>query len=273
MRSAKIASPLLTASIQYIINVVMTIPALIWLDKWGRRPLFLTGSFLMAACLFISGGLQAGYGHEELQPSSPITWVVDSNPAASKAIVACSYLFVATFATTWGPGSWTYPAEIFPNKVRAKAVALSTASTWIGNCTLAFAVPPLLYNINWRMYMLFGAFNVLAFAHVFVAAPETKNFALEEMDHVFHAAGNRPWAEDARGPSDLDELEKSIACGNIKVSAPGVDNDRKPIMVETVIEMTNVRRSSYDSESTVGGSASASASRLGVYDVSGLERR
>ena len=99
MQSAKIASPLLTASIQYIINVVMTIPALLWLDKWGRRPLFLIGSLLMAIFLFISGGLQAGFGHGEIMPNSPITWVVDGNPAVSKAIVACSYLFVATFAT------------------------------------------------------------------------------------------------------------------------------------------------------------------------------
>lgn len=71
------------------------------------------------------------------------TWIIaDSRPALC-GVVACSYLFVATFAATWGPTSWTYPAEIFPSRIRAKAVSLNTATNWLFNTALAFAVPPL----------------------------------------------------------------------------------------------------------------------------------
>lgn len=165
MEGANIGSPLLTASVQYIINVVLTLPAIIYLDQWGRRPSLLFGSFFMMIFLFISGALQAVYGEPntpETQNSmnSNITWIVLNNKPVSSAIVACSYLFVATFATTWGPSSWTYPAEIFPSKIRAKAVSLATASNWFWNCVLAFAVPPLLWNINWKMYMLFATLYV-----------------------------------------------------------------------------------------------------------------
>ena len=55
MEGAQIASPLLTASIQYIINVVMTLPAIIFLDKIGRRPALIGGAFMMMSWLFISG--------------------------------------------------------------------------------------------------------------------------------------------------------------------------------------------------------------------------
>lgn len=55
MEGAKIASPLMTASIQYIINVVLTLPAIFFLDRWGRRPLLVLGSFSMMMCLLISG--------------------------------------------------------------------------------------------------------------------------------------------------------------------------------------------------------------------------
>lgn len=55
MEGAQIASPLLTASIQYIINVVLTLPAILYLDKWGRRPSMIIGSFFMMTWLFISG--------------------------------------------------------------------------------------------------------------------------------------------------------------------------------------------------------------------------
>ncbi len=52
---------LLSSSIQYVINVIMTVPALIWLDKWGRRPTLLAGAALMMIWLFIDGGESSGF--------------------------------------------------------------------------------------------------------------------------------------------------------------------------------------------------------------------
>lgn len=95
---------LLSASIQYIINVVMTVPALLFMDKLPRRQVLMVGSFLMAVWLFTEAALMARYGHhvpQGLNGSSSVTWVVE-NDKASKAIIACSYLFVATYAPTWG---------------------------------------------------------------------------------------------------------------------------------------------------------------------------
>ncbi|KAK4225121.1 MFS sugar transporter-like protein [Podospora fimiseda] len=223
MEGAQIASPLATASIQYVINVALTLPAILFLDKWGRRPSLLLGSFGMLSWLFISGALQQYYG----QPNTPeirtpnnsdITWIVNDNRPVSSAIVACSYLFVATFATTWGPVSWTYPAEIFPSKIRAKAVSLSTSANWFWNMVLAFAVPPLLTNINYRMYFIFGAFNAAALIHVFFLAPETKGYALEEMDEVFDSG--RPAWKKYKKSNRLEDLERQIAAGNLKVAVP-----------------------------------------------------
>jgi hypothetical protein len=108
MEAAGIGDALLTASVQYIINVALTLPAIIYLDRFGRRPALLLGSFGMMTWLFISGALQGAYGHPQHSDNSEITWTLgDSNKGVSKAVVACSYLFVATFATTWGPVSWT----------------------------------------------------------------------------------------------------------------------------------------------------------------------
>lgn len=79
METANIGSPLLTASIQYIINVVFTLPAIIYIDRWGRRPTLLVGSFLMMVFLFINGALQAIYGQPQTIPKSNITWIVLGN--------------------------------------------------------------------------------------------------------------------------------------------------------------------------------------------------
>jgi MFS family permease len=216
MKGAGIGDALLTASIQYIINVLLTLPAILYIDRFGRRPALLVGSFFMMTWLFITGALQGAYGRPVTKPDTDITWTLgEDHPAISKAVVALSYLFVATFATTWGPVSWTYPSEIFPSKIRAKAVSIATASNWAWNTALAFAVPPLLWNINWKMYMIFGMFNALAFVHMFVAAPETKGRTLEEMDDVFDS-GVAPWRQKKQ-VSRVDQLQADIEAGQHKV--------------------------------------------------------
>jgi MFS family permease len=221
MQGAGIADELLTASIQYIINVVLTLPAILFLDRFGRRPALLLGSFGMMTWLFISGALQGAYGEPYHKDGEEITWILGKQHlSVSKAVVAMSYLFVATFATTWGPVSWTYPSEIFPSKIRAKAVSLATASNWAWNTALAFAVPPLLRNINWKMYMIFATFNGLALIHMFLMAPETKGRTLEEMDEVFDS-GVPAWRSKAPVESRLDRLRADIEAGHHKVDAPG----------------------------------------------------
>jgi MFS family permease len=92
------------ASIQYIINVIMTVPALLLVDRFPRRKVMMTGSLLMAVLLFTTGAIMATNGHPVpggLDGTPTVTWTLYSgNP--SRAIIACSYLFIATYASTWG---------------------------------------------------------------------------------------------------------------------------------------------------------------------------
>ncbi len=99
---------LVSSSIQYVINVVMTVPGLLLLDTVGRRPLLLVGALAMMTWLFANGGILKSYGHyagplgaDGKTPEA--SWAVTGPP--SKAIIACSYLFVASYAPTWGPVS------------------------------------------------------------------------------------------------------------------------------------------------------------------------
>ncbi|KAI1760652.1 general substrate transporter [Hypoxylon sp. FL1150] len=230
MDEARIGSPLTTASVQYVINVIFTLPAILYLDKIGRRPTLIFGSAIMMLLLLISGTLQAAYGQpNDGRGNYDVTWIVLDNKPASTAIVACSYLFVATFASTWGPTSWTYTAEIFPSRVRATGVSISTASNWLWNMALAFGVPPLLWIINWKTYMIFAAFNAAACAHMLLCAHETAGVTLEEMDDVFDS-GNPAWrprrrgARGARGARDngsrLDDLQGDIERSAVHVKPP-----------------------------------------------------
>lgn len=132
----------------------MTIPALLWVDRWGRRPTLLVGGTLMCLWMFATGGIMGQYGHYVpggIDGVKAVSWSVTGPPA--KGVIACTYLFVASFAPTWGPVSWIYPPELYPLRVRGKAVALATSSNWIFNFALGYFVPPSLENIQWKSYL------------------------------------------------------------------------------------------------------------------------
>ncbi|KAK9237162.1 general substrate transporter [Lipomyces kononenkoae] len=216
--SAGLTNTLLASSIQYVINMVMTIPSILWTDKWGRRPTLLLGALTIGLWLFLIGGLLARFGEPNPVPNQSYTWVIRDHPTATRCIQAFSYLTVASFAMSWGPVSWIYPPEIFPLRIRATAVSISTATNWACNFALGLAVPPLLRAIQWRMFFIFGAFNMAAFIHVWLAAPETKQRTLEEMDEVFEH-GEPLWRSftGARKTDRLDRLAKDIEMGTLKI--------------------------------------------------------
>ncbi|THH31071.1 hypothetical protein EUX98_g3119 [Antrodiella citrinella] len=176
---------LIADSVQYVLNVVFTVPAIIYIDKWGRRPLLLAGTLLMGFWLMLVGGLQGGFGEWGVVDGAPV-WVITGHDSVTKGVIVCSYLFVCSFAITMGPVSWTYPAEIFPMRVRAKAVSVATATNWLFNFALAWAVPPGLATIAYKTYFIFGTFNFAAFIHIFFCFPETAGRTLEEIEEVFN---------------------------------------------------------------------------------------
>jgi sugar porter (SP) family MFS transporter len=182
---------LFSSGMSFVVNVGMTIPALLFLDRWGRRPTLLTGSTLMCTMLAINAGLFAVYS----RPARPGEFVSTAESMAisgapAKAVIAATYLFVASFASTWGPVSWTYPPELFPLRVRGKAVAVATAANWIFNFALAYFVPPAFSNITWRVYVVFAVFCAAMTIHVFFMFPETANKTLEEVEGIFD--GSKP---------------------------------------------------------------------------------
>jgi MFS family permease len=140
----------------------------------------------MMIWMFANAGLIATYSrppkpHEF--PSDAESFAISGPPAT--AVIACTYLFVASFAPTWGPVSWIYPPELYPLRVRGKAVALSTSANWAFNFALAYFVPPAFANITWRVYVIFGVFCAAMFVHVFFLFPETAGKPLEQVDAIF----------------------------------------------------------------------------------------
>ncbi|KAH8812422.1 MFS transporter [Xylogone sp. PMI_703] len=194
MAGLKGNNALISSSINYVINVFMTIPALLFVDRWGRRTTLVCGAISLMIWWYITAGILATYGHHAppggLNHVSEESWLISGAP--SKAVIACSYLIVASFAPSWGPVSWIYPPELFPLRLRAKGVSVSTAACWIMNFALGYFTPPAFTNIAWKIYLVFGIFCTAMAVHSFLCFPETAGKPLEEIEEMF-ASGVPAW--------------------------------------------------------------------------------
>ncbi len=177
---------LVTSSINYVINVIMTIPALLFIDKVGRRKIFMSGSLLMMVWLFSTAAIFAVFGEavDNVEGNQEIRMMIN-HKQASRAVIACSYLYIASFAPTWGPAAWIYVSEIFPTRQRAKATGLSTCANWAFNFALALFVPTSFKNITWKTFIIFGVFCFIMTIHVFLLFPETGGKTLEEIEQMW----------------------------------------------------------------------------------------
>jgi len=176
-----------------VINVLMTFPGILLVDRLGRRPLLISGATFIAITMAILGAMIGIYGPEYTNRTAPYVCLV------------MMYLFIASFAYSWGPIGWIYPSEIYPLRIRAKATSLTTASNWLFNFIIAQIVPELIKSINWGLYLVFAGFGLLMAAWVWLSLPETKGKSLEEIDSLFGQQGASRAGEAA--------LKKQVAAG------------------------------------------------------------
>ncbi|KAJ5601939.1 hypothetical protein N7510_011473 [Penicillium lagena] len=211
---------LIASSVQYIINVVFTLPAILFLDRLGRRPALIGGAFFMMIWLYATAGVMAQYGHYVpggFDGSSAVTWTMDStNTKAKAAVIAFTYLLVATYSFTWAPISWCYPSEIYPIRLRGKAVSIATSANWALGFSNSYFTPPAFQNIQWRTFIIFGTFNVVACIHAFFFFPETKKKSLEDIDELF-ASGVKPWKKTTLPSDRLEEMIEGAGNGKLQL--------------------------------------------------------
>ncbi len=164
---------LLLTIIVGIVNFLFTIIAIRTVDRNGRKPLMIIGALGMAIAMFSLG-------------------TVFYSGATGYLALACMMLYVASFAMSWGPVTWVLLSEIFPNKIRSKAMAVAVAAQWISNYLVSLTFPMMDDNSyltaqfnHGFAYWIYGVMSLLAMVFVWKMVPETKGKTLEEMEEIW----------------------------------------------------------------------------------------
>ncbi len=165
---------LLTSVITSVTNIAVTIVAILIIDKVGRRIMLLAGSALMAVSL---GTMALAFSFATLDAEGQATL---ESPWSTIALVAAN-LFVVGFGTTWGPVVWVLLGEMFPNRIRAGALAVAAAAQWLANFAISTTFPIFAEIGLTFAYGFYAVFAALSFVFVLWQVPETKGVELEDM--------------------------------------------------------------------------------------------
>jgi SP family xylose:H+ symportor-like MFS transporter len=161
MGAAKDASMMQTIIMGFV-NVIFTAVAILTVDKWGRKPLLITGSIGMAVGMFAISAL----AFNNIIGISTLVFII---------------IYTASFMMSWGPICWVLISEIFPNKIRGQAVAIAVAFQWFANYLISSTYPAMMELSPAMTYGFYGTMSILSAIFVWKMVPETKGKSLEEM--------------------------------------------------------------------------------------------
>ncbi|MBF4623968.1 sugar porter family MFS transporter [Clavibacter sp. VKM Ac-2872] len=169
---------LLTSVITAVTNVAVTFIAIALVDRIGRRPILLTGSLAMAVSLAV---MAICFSQSSTTDGGDVSL---PQPFGVIAIIAAN-VFVIGFGASWGPLVWVLLGEIFPNRIRAKALGVAAMAQWIANFVITVSFPALSAFSLPFTYGMYAAFAALSFVFVLTKIPETNGMSLEEAETLF----------------------------------------------------------------------------------------
>ncbi len=174
-----------TSMITNFVNVATTLVAIALIDRVGRKRLLLIGSAGMIATLAMLT-IIFGTAPQVLNDTGGMEPQLVGT-ASTFAVLAFN-AYVVFFGMSWGPVVWVLLGEIFPNRIRAAALALAASANWIANFIVSTAFPPVAAQ---SLTIAYGVFTLFAIASIFFVrskVPETTGRTLEDISEDAVAA-------------------------------------------------------------------------------------
>lgn len=234
-KNSGLKNPFVDSLITNVVNVVSTFPGLYMVEKWGRRPLLMFGAVGMFVAQFIIA----------------IVGTTASSVVANKVLIAFICVYIFFFACSWGPVAWVVTGEIFPLKVRAKSLSMTTATNWLLNWAIAYSTPYLVNpappgktgyaNLQAKVFFVWGSFCGICALFVWGLIYETKGLSLEQVDELYAKVGHA-WQSKHFVPTvSFQEVRDVMPEGGRKASLADMESgaQRKRSLGEPAVETTH----------------------------------
>ncbi|KAJ2893117.1 general substrate transporter [Zalerion maritima] len=256
---AGVSNAYLISVITNLVNAVSTIPALWVIEAWGRRKLLIVGSIGMSAAQLLIASFTTVAGDTKTDTSNQIL-----------VIFVCIYLFF--FAASWGPTVWVVTSEIYPLKVRAKAMSVSTSSNWLLNFGIAYGTPYMVgdedgaADMGSKIFFLWGSFCIISIFFVWFMVFETSRISLEQIDEMyeridyawnssrfepswsFQQLQHQGWTDSGIPTVDMDSLEPTNSQTTATTTLNSTPSHAEQGVTNTTTNSTSNSQSSSDAK-------------------------
>jgi SP family arabinose:H+ symporter-like MFS transporter len=151
------------------VNMIFTVIAIWKIDKWGRKPLLILGFIGLGIALFLIGVL------------------FNKATVNTGFLLVAFVVYIAIFAATLGPAVWVVISEIYPTKIRGRAMSLGTLSLFMGSVFVTQTYPILRESVGiGSTFILYGLMMLPASFFVKKMLPETKGKSLEDIERFWN---------------------------------------------------------------------------------------
>ena len=149
-------------------NLLFTIVAMVYLDRWGRR----------AILMIASGGMGVAL--------TALVIGLNIHGAPAAFILGSILVYVSFFALGMGPGPWLIISEIFPTKIRGRAASVATSALWSGTLVVTFTFLSLVNALGLAgTFAIYGTLSFICLFYIWKSVPETKGKTLEEIQETW----------------------------------------------------------------------------------------
>ncbi|GGI32288.1 sugar porter family MFS transporter [Staphylococcus chromogenes] len=150
-----------------VVNVLVTIVAILIIDKIDRKKLLMMGNLGMVFSLLAM---------------SLLIWLLGVD-ASVWIIIVCLALFIVFFGLSWGPVLWVMLPELFPMRARGAATGIAALVLSIGSLLVAYLFPIISSVLNvQQVFLIFAVIGIIAFFFVMKFLPETRGRSLEQIE-------------------------------------------------------------------------------------------
>lgn len=268
---AGVGNPFKISLIMQVINTASTIPGLFVVESWGRRRLLMVGAIGMAVCQLLIASFAAANGPN------------NNTSTQTNILITFVAIYIFFFAASWGPVVWVVTSEIYPLKVRAKSMSISTASNWLLNFGIAYGTPYMQTNtipgnessidLGSKVFFVWGAFCIVAVGFVWCMVYETSKISLEQIDEMYERV-DHAWHSRRFEPSWSFQQMRDFGFSNSGI--PPTQQQQHQHQPQVELQQSQSRSSNASTSQTdTGGSNNTAATQddklvasLGNIDLS-----
>ena len=161
------------------VNCACSFIGIYLVSKLSRRFVLMMGSIIMLLSFLIFASLGSFLLNMQVGQE------VIVNPIIGKTMIFFACIFIFGFGATWAPLGFVVVSEIFPQRIRSKAMSIASCALWLWNFLISFFTPMITAKIGYKYGYVFSGCILFSVLFVFFCVHETKGISLEEINDMY----------------------------------------------------------------------------------------